>query len=108
MTAQEIFDGIARDFDPKNAQGLSGTLQFELSGDGGGEWYVKVKDGGVEVARGTAESPNLTVQAAASDYVDIATGKMNPQMAFMGGKLKLKGDLGLAMKLQGLFKPVGS
>lgn len=108
MTPQEIFDGIARDFDPSTATGVTGTIQFDLSGDQGGQWYVRVQDGKVEVAQGAADPATLTVSASAADYVEIASGKSNPQMAFMQGKLKLKGDMGLAMRLQGLFKPVGS
>jgi putative sterol carrier protein len=108
MTPQDIFDGIARDFDPASAPGLTGSIQFELSGDNGGQWYVKVEDGRLEVGKGAIEPASLTVSANAADYIDIATGKTAPQMAFMQGKLRLKGDMGLAMKLQPLFKPVGS
>jgi len=106
MTTQEIFDNIAKSYDPATAKGLSGTIQFNLSGDGGGDWYVSVGDAGIDVGRGAAPTANLTVSAAATDYVAIATGKIPPQVAFMQGKLKLKGDLGMAMKMQGLFKPI--
>ena len=37
------------------------------------------------------------------DFMQIAEGKMKPQMAFMRGKLKIKGSMGLAMKLQGVI-----
>ena len=40
-----------------------------------------------------------------SDYLDMINGKLNGQMAFMTGKLKIAGDMGLALKLQNLFKP---
>ena len=49
-------------------------------------------------------SPNMTMTLAASDYVDLIMGKLNGQMAFMSGKLKIAGDMGLAMKMQTLFK----
>ena len=54
--------------------------------------------------QGTAESPNLTLMADASEYVDIITGKLNAMTAFMEGKIKAKGDLNLAMKLIDFFK----
>ena len=46
----------------------------------------------------------MTMTMAAQDYVDMITGKLNGQMAFMSGKLKIAGDMGLAMKMQSLFK----
>jgi len=55
------------------------------------------------VSTGAATSPNLTLQVGAQDWIDMSTGKQNPQMLFMSGKLKLKGDMGLAMKLGSMF-----
>jgi putative sterol carrier protein len=55
------------------------------------------------VKDGTAASPNLTLQVAASDWLDMVTGKQSGQMLFMAGKLKVKGDMGLAMKLGSMF-----
>jgi putative sterol carrier protein len=40
---------------------------------------------------------------AAQDYLDMVAGKLNPQMAFMSGKLRISGDMGLALRFQGLF-----
>ncbi|MBX3026156.1 SCP2 sterol-binding domain-containing protein [bacterium] len=108
MTTAEIFDSIARSYDPATAKGLSGTIQFNLSGADGGEWYLSVGEGGIDVGRGAAPAAALTVSASATDYAAIATGKIPPQVAFMQGKLKFKGDLGLAMKMQGLFKPISA
>jgi putative sterol carrier protein len=108
MTTAEIFDNIAKTYDPNTAKGLNGTIQFNLSGDDGGDWYLSVGENGIDVGQGAAPAATLTVSASASDYAAIATGKIPPQVAFMQGKLKFKGDLGLAMKMQGLFKPVAA
>ena len=56
------------------------------------------------VGTGAHASPNMTMTMAAQDYVDMISGKLNGQMAFMSGKLKIAGDMGLAMKMQSLFK----
>jgi putative sterol carrier protein len=56
------------------------------------------------VEQGTAEEPKLTLSADANDYLDIVTGKLNAMSAFAGGKIKLQGDLGMAMKLMNFFK----
>ena len=55
---------------------------------------------------GAVNALKLTITMAASDYLDMVNGKLNPQMAFMSGKLKIAGDMGLAMKMQQLF-PMG-
>ncbi len=52
---------------------------------------------------GAAPAPNLTLTISGLDWLDMLARKLNPQMAFMSGKLKLKGDMGLAMKLGGMF-----
>src|SRR5499425_1156836 len=104
MTPKEIFDQMSANVNADAAKGMNSTIQFNLSGDNGGQWYVAIKDGKAEVSQGTAPSPNMTLSMTAQDYVDMITGKLNGQMAFMSGKLKISGDMGLAMKMQTLFK----
>ena len=99
-----IFDAMPAQINADAAKGMSSTIQFKLTGDGGGDYYVEIKDGTAKVSEGTHASPNMTMTLAASDYVDLIMGKLNGQMAFMSGKLKIAGDMGLAMKMQTLFK----
>ena len=104
MTPADIFKEMPNQLDANAAKGVNATIQFNLSGDNGGQWYVAIKEGTAEVSKGTAPSANMTMSMAAGDYVDMTTGKLNGQMAFMSGKLKISGDMGLAMKMQTLFK----
>jgi putative sterol carrier protein len=104
MTPADIFKEMPGQLDANAAKGVNSTIQFNLSGDNGGQWYVTIKDGTAVVSEGTAPSANMTMTMAAADYVDMTTGKLNGQMAFMSGKLKISGDMGLAMKMQTLFK----
>jgi putative sterol carrier protein len=99
-----IFSAMPQNFNADAAKGMSSVIQFNLSGDGGGTWHVTIKDGACSVTEGAHASPNMTMTMAASDYVDMISGKLNGQMAFMSGKLKIAGDMGLAMKMQSLFK----
>ena len=108
MNPQEIFDQMAANLNPDAAKGMNATIQFNLSGDDGGEWYCTIKDGKAEVGKGKAPSANMTLSMAASDYIDMIMGKLNGQMAFMSGKLKISGDMGLAMKMQSLFRRPGA
>ncbi len=101
---KEIFSQMSANFNADAAKGMNSVIQFNLSGDGGGNYHVVIKDGACSVAEGSHASPNMTMTMAAQDYVDMITGKLNGQMAFMSGKLKIAGDMGLAMKMQSLFK----
>jgi putative sterol carrier protein len=101
--ASEIFQMMPERFNGAAAQGLSAIYQFDLAGDGGGTWQVKIADGACSVAEGSPEDPSITISMAAQDYVEMIQGKLNPQMAFMGGKLKIKGDMSLALKMQQIF-----
>ena len=71
---------------------------------GGNDAADKVADGQASANQGQAENPNLTLLATAEDYVKIALGQMDGTAAFMQGKLKIKGDMGLAIKFSSLFK----
>ena len=104
MTPEDIFKEMPNSLNADAAKGMNSTIQFNLSGDNGGQWSVTIKDGKAEVTKGTASSPNMTLSMSSSDYVDMTMGKLNGQMAFMSGKLKISGDMGLAMKLQSLFE----
>ncbi|GAO01241.1 SCP2 sterol-binding domain-containing protein [Anaeromyxobacter sp. PSR-1] len=79
---------------------IAAVYQFNISGPGGGTWGVDCTAPGGKVSEGAPTSPKCTVAATEQDFLNIVNGKLNPQMAFMSGKLKIQGDMGLAMKLQ--------
>lgn len=83
--------------------GMNAIFQFNITGDGGGEWNVKISDGDVAVAEGKAETPSITLTATTADWLNIISGKLNGQTAFLTGKLKIQGDMTLAMKLATVF-----
>ena len=103
-TVSETFDAMATRFRPDKAGATNATIQYDVSGEGGGTWNAVIKDGTCIVQKGAATSPNLTLQMAAQDWLDMLSGKQSGQMLFMSGKLKVKGDMGLAMKLGSLFQ----
>jgi putative sterol carrier protein len=103
MNATEIFAQMPEAFRADKAGNLRATFQFNLSGEGGGDWAVTVADGTCTVVEGKTDKPDVTVGMLADDYVKITTGELQPVVAFMQGKLKLQGDMNLAMKLQELF-----
>lgn len=103
-TVKETFDAMAGRFRADKAAGVNATIQYDITGDQGGSWNAVIKDGACTVNSGAAATPNLTLTMSQQDWLDMVTGKLSGQMAFMSGKLKLKGDMGLAMKVGGLFQ----
>lgn len=103
-TVRAIFDRMPETFLKDRATGMSAVIQFDITGEGGGRWYAAIVDGGLTVAEGTHPDSQLTLSASAQDYIDISTGKLDGQLAFMTGKLRAEGDLALAIKMQSIFK----
>jgi putative sterol carrier protein len=79
---------------------INAVYQFNISGPGGGSWAVDCTKPGGEVTAGQSPAAKCTVNASDVDFLAMMGGKLNPQLAFMSGKLKIQGDMGLAMKLQ--------
>ncbi|XP_023044153.1 non-specific lipid-transfer protein isoform X1 [Piliocolobus tephrosceles] len=84
---------------------IGGIFAFKVKdGPGGKEatWVVDVKNGKGSVLPNSDKKADCTITMADSDFLALMTGKMNPQSAFFQGKLKITGNMGLAMKLQNL------
>jgi putative sterol carrier protein len=102
-SCKQAFDLMPGRFNKDAAKGLDAVYQFDLSGDGGGKWQVHIGNDQCEVKEGAHPAPNITISMTAQDYLDMLAGKLNGQMAFMTGKLRIAGDMGLALRLQSLF-----
>jgi putative sterol carrier protein len=104
LTPGQVIGAMPDYFQPEKAGNTNATIQFDLSGEQAGKWFLKVADGQASANEGQADNPNVTLLADGRDAVKIFTGKMDPTAAFMGGKLKVKGDIGLAMRMQSMFR----
>lgn len=104
LTVAELMERMPGAFIPEKAQGVDAVIQFKFTGAEAGDWFAVIKDGKVAVERGTAPAPRMTLTADSDDYVKIFTGELDGMQAFMQGKIKLAGDLNLAMKLMQMFK----
>jgi putative sterol carrier protein len=102
LTAKELLATLPDRFDPAAAPGLHAVVQLDLTGagDDGGRYHIVIRDGGLEVLPGVHPSPGLSIRAAGRDYVDLATGKLTRQKAFLDGRLKLSGNVALAEQLR--------
>ena len=105
LTVSQLMEKMPGAFLPEKAQGVNALIHFKFTGAEAGEWNATIKDGKVAVAQGApAEKPNMTLTADSQDYVKLFTGELDGMQAFMQGKLKLGGDLNLAMKMMQMFK----
>jgi putative sterol carrier protein len=103
-TIQEFFEALPSKADTSKLTGMIATFQFVATGDNGGEYYVKIADDKLEVFPGKADSPMIVLIASADNWVALMNGQLNGQTAFITGKLKVQGDMTLAMKLESLFQ----
>lgn len=99
----DVFEEMLKHFNPSAAQGITATYQFNISGPQGGIWAFNINSGACDLVKGGVDAPSVEIALADADWMAIREGKLNSQMAFMQGKLKIKGDMNLAMKLQTMF-----
>ena len=88
---------------PDLIEKINAVYQFNIAGAEGGTWSVDCTQPGGVVVKGSAAAPRCTVSMVDADFLKLVSGKLNAQMAFMTGKIKIQGDMGLAMKLQQLL-----
>ena len=103
-TVSEFMSRMSAALIPEKAAGIDAAIQVRLTGAQAADWVVTIKDARCTLARGTAPAPKLTVSADSDDFIKIFSGHMDGMQAFMRGKLKVTGDMSLAMKLMGMFK----
>lgn len=99
-TVAEFFEALKGNVDESKTVGMNATFQFDI---GDGHWYAKIADGSAEIAEGSADDATITLSASEADWLDLVNGNINGQTAFLTGKLKIQGDMTLAMKLESLF-----
>src|SRR5215217_6948529 len=72
---------------------INAVYQFNIAGPGGGTWSVDCTQAGGKVVPGPSPIARCTVAATDQNFLDIVNGRLNPQMAFMSGKIKIQGDM---------------
>ena len=99
-SVREFFEGLETSVDTSKTAGMNNSYVFDV--EGAGSWLVAVSNGSVDVTEGGGEA-DVTIQTSEENFLRILNGEMNPMAAYMQGKLKVRGDMGAAMKLQKLF-----
>jgi putative sterol carrier protein len=103
LNVPEMMSKIPQHFNPGKAVDVKGVVQCHFSGNQASEWIIRIEDQTCDVEEGTVTDPDLTIKANAQDGVKLLTGELDAMRAYMMGKIKVFGDLGLGMKLVNLF-----
>ncbi len=102
-TPAEYFAELPGKVNKDKIKGMNAIYQWDITGDAGGKWHVILKDDSLLIGEGQAATPNLTLTVDGQNFMDIVTGKLKSDVAFLTGKLKIQGDITLAMKLQSII-----
>ena len=100
---KESFAKMPQNFSPREAQGLEAVFQFNITGEGGGNWYITVKDEKCQINEGNYESPTVTLTTSSETWLAIVNKQTNGMQAFMSGQLKVSGDVLLSGRIEQLF-----
>lgn len=104
LTVDGIFSLMPELFLPEKAQGLTVSVYYQVTGEGGGDYTCLIENGSFKLLREPKADATSTVVIAAEDWIALNEGKLDPMQAFMTGKLKGTGDLGLLQKFPKFFK----
>jgi putative sterol carrier protein len=100
VAAKEFFDKLESRADGAKLAGMTNSYVFDIEGEG--LWRVAVADGKLAVTEGGGDA-DTTISTSSETFEKIVSGEQNPTTAYMTGKLKIKGDMSAAMKLQKIF-----
>lgn len=97
MKASELIKRLPEVVNKEGTANVNAVIQYDISEP----MYQVVENGEMTVHEGNTENPTLVISMADDDLISLFKGELNPMMAFMSGKIKLKGDMMLAQKLVG-------
>jgi putative sterol carrier protein len=102
-SARDLLEMMPLGLDAKAAAGLEITYQFRVTNGEDFTAHLTIQDGEAVFHEGPANEPHVTITTPAEVWLAIAQGRLDGAQAFMSGKYKVEGDVGLLMKLNTLF-----
>jgi putative sterol carrier protein len=101
-----LFEGMPERFIPEKAKGVDASVSYQITGGGGGEWTLTIRDGKVALTREVLASPRVYIVASDRNYHDVATGKLDSVTAVVTGKMSVEGDVAFMAKFREMFEPL--
>ena len=102
-TPQDVFDKMRESFRADKAKAVHARYQWQLSGPQGGEWCIEVYDGKFKMEKGRIANPDVTFVTSDKTWVALSNGTLGGTWAYLTGRLKIRGDKGVARKLGEMF-----
>lgn len=100
---QDLISGMAMVFNADEGRDLTAAIQFEVTDESPGRYFLQIADGKCTAFAGECSKPTATIKTPSDVWMAIARKELNGATAFMTGKYKVSGDLGLLMRLENLF-----
>lgn len=100
---ESTLEWLRKRFQPEPAAGLSAVYQVELSGEGGGLFWARVDDGRLSSGEGRSRGPDVVIKASAQDFYGFLSGRENPDLLYMEGRIAIEGSITLALRLRLIF-----
>ncbi len=102
-TFDDVLASYPDRFNAEKAASMDDRVYMNLTGDDARDVTLYVHNGELDISDGIPDEPTLRLTAKTEDWVAIENGDLNPMMAMMQGKVKMKGSTPFAMKFMGLF-----
>ncbi len=103
LTGLQLIEFMPLAFNAEAADGLRATIQFHLSGDGGGAGYLEIEAGRCTFHPGDVDQPTLVIESPVDVWTAISRGEMNGTEAFLNQDYRAEGDLNVLLQLDKLF-----
>lgn len=100
---RDLFGQIPQSFNQEAAEGIDAVFQFDITGNGGGNWSITIADKTCAVKEGKHSQPTVTLTMSTETWLGIINREIIPFEAFMKGVLKVSGDMMMAQRVPELF-----
>ena len=92
LKVKDFFETQFMRFIPEKAEGVNAHISYDITGEEGGQWTLIVKNGTCDIRPGPDPSAKSHARMTSKTYLKLAQGKLDGRVAFMLGKIKIKGD----------------
>ena len=104
LNCHDTIAGMPVVFQPEVAAGLTADIQFYVTGEEPGSYFLRIENDTCTFVEGVADNPTLTIYTPSEVWLAVSRGELDGQMAFMQQKYTVEGDFGLLMKMSKMFK----